>query len=44
MHIERAIYFSYCTVLHASPGAAIYGQDMLFNIPFLADLNKIGDY
>ena len=27
----------------ASQGAAIFGQDMLFDIPFLADWNKIGD-
>ena len=30
-------------VLKASPGAAIFG-DMLFDIPFIADWNKIGDY
>jgi hypothetical protein len=34
---------SYHTVLKASPGAAIFGWDMLFGIPFLADWNKIGD-
>ncbi len=28
----------------ASPGTAIFGGDMLFDIPFLADWNKIGDY
>jgi hypothetical protein len=27
-----------------SPGAAIFGWDMLFYISFLADKNKIGDY
>ena len=32
------------TVLKASPGATIIGRDMLFDIPFLADWNKIGDY
>ena len=32
------------TVLKASPGAAIFGRDMLFDIPFIADWNKIGDY
>ena len=32
------------TVLKASPGAAIFGWDMLFDIPFLADWNKIGDH
>ncbi len=31
-------------MLKASPGAAIFGQDMLFDIPFLADWNKIGEY
>jgi hypothetical protein len=32
------------TVLQASPGAAIFGRAMLFNIPFIANWNKIGDY
>ena len=35
---------TYHTVLKASPGAAIFGRDMLFDIPFIADWNKIGDY
>ncbi len=35
---------TYHTVLKASPGAAIFGRDMLFNIPFIANWNKIGDY
>jgi hypothetical protein len=39
-----AICSSYHTVLKASPGAAIFGRDMLFDIPFLADWNKIGEY
>ena len=39
-----AIRSTYHTVLKASPGAAIFGQDMLFDIPFLADWNQIGDY
>ena len=30
--------------LKASPGVAIFGHDMLFNIPFIANWNKIGDY
>jgi hypothetical protein len=30
--------------LKASPGAAIFGRDMLFDILFIADWNKIGDY
>jgi len=39
-----AIRSTYHTVLKASPGAAIFGQDMLFDIPFVADWHKIGDY
>ena len=39
-----AIRSTYHTVLKVSPGAPIYGRDMLFDIPFLADWNKIGDY
>ncbi len=38
-----AICSTYHTVLKASPGAAIFGRDMLFNVPFLADWNWIGD-
>ena len=36
-----AIHSTYHTVLKTSPGAAIFGRDMLFNIPYIA---KIGDY
>ncbi len=32
------------TVLKASPGAAIFGQGMLFDIPFIADWKKIGEH
>ena len=32
------------TVLKASPGAAIFGRDMLFDIPFIADWHKIGEF
>jgi hypothetical protein len=39
-----AICSTYHTVLKASPGTAIFGRDMLFNIQFIADWNKIGDY
>jgi len=39
-----AIRSTYHTVLKASPGAAIFGRDMLFDIPFIADWNQIGDY
>jgi hypothetical protein len=39
-----AIRSTYHTVLKASPGTAIFGRDMLFDILFIADWNKIGDY
>ena len=32
-----AIRSTYHTVLKASPGAAVFGRDMLFDIPFVAD-------
>jgi hypothetical protein len=35
-----AVCSTYHTVLKASPGAAIFGQDMLFDIPFIADWQK----
>ncbi len=38
-----AIHSTYHTVLKASPGAAIFGWDMLFYIPFVADWRKIGE-
>eukprot|EP00804_Cyclotella_cryptica_P014271 CCRYP_018661-RA/>CCRYP_018661-RA protein AED:0.41 eAED:0.13 QI:0/-1/0/1/-1/0/1/0/113 len=31
-------------ITQVSPGAAIFDRDMLFDIPFLADWNKIGDH
>jgi hypothetical protein len=39
-----AVRSTYHTVLKASPGAAIFGRDMLFDIPFIADWQKIGQY
>ena len=41
-----AIRSTYHTVLKASPGPGIFGRNMfmLFDIPFLADWNKIGDH
>jgi hypothetical protein len=39
-----AIRLTYHTVLKASPGAAIFGRDMLFDIPFIADWQKIGEH
>ncbi len=38
-----AIWSTYHTVLKASPGAANFEQDMLFDIPFVADWHKIGE-
>ncbi len=35
---------TYHTVLKASPGVAIFGCNMLFNIPLIADWIKLGDY
>jgi hypothetical protein len=35
---------TYHTVLKASPGAAIFGRDMLFDITFMADWHKIGEH
>ncbi len=39
-----AVRSTYLTVLKTSPGAAIFGRDMLFDAPFLADWKKIGEY
>ncbi len=39
-----AICSTYHTALKASPGAEIFGCDMCFDIPFIVDWNKIGDY
>ncbi len=39
-----AICSTYHTVLKASPDVAIFGQDILFGIPFIADWNKIGEH
>ena len=37
-------YTSDHIVLKTSPGAAIFGGDMLFDVPFLADWTKIVEY
>ena len=39
-----AIRSTYHIVLKASPGAAIFGRDMLFNIPYIADWKQIGEH
>jgi hypothetical protein len=38
-----AIHSTYHMVLKASPGAAIFGRDMFFDIQSMADWHKIGD-
>jgi hypothetical protein len=35
------IYFTYHVVLKALPGAAIFGHDMLFDIPYIDDWNNM---
>jgi hypothetical protein len=42
-NVSWTIRYTYHTVLKASPGAAIFGRDMLFDIPYIADWKKIGD-
>jgi hypothetical protein len=39
-----AVCSTYHTVPKASPDAAIFGRDMLFDIPFIADRQKIGEH
>jgi hypothetical protein len=39
-----AIFSTYHTVLKASPGAAIFGQDMLFDTLFMAAWKKLGQH
>ncbi len=41
---EWAICSTHHTVLKASPGAAIFGRDMMFDIPFIAAWNTIGEH
>ncbi len=42
MNADWAICSTYHTVLKSSPGAAIFGQDMMFDLPYLADWTAIG--
>ena len=39
-----AIHSTHHKGLKASPAAAIFGHDMLFNILFIADWKKIGEH
>jgi hypothetical protein len=42
--VAWAICSTYHTVLKAYPGMAIFRHGMLFDIPFIANWNRIGDY
>jgi len=37
-----ALCSTYHTVLKATPGAAVFGRDMFFDIPYIADWTAIG--
>ena len=37
-----ALHSTYHTVLKSTPGAAVFGRDMLFDIPYIADWTTIG--
>ena len=39
-----AVCSTYHTVLKTLPGAAMFGWDMLFDVPYLADWNQIEEY
>ena len=41
-NVAWAIRSTYHTVLRSTPGAAVFGRDMLFDIPYLADWMEIG--
>ncbi len=37
------VAWAICSTYHTA-GAALFGQDMLFGIPFVADWKQIGEY
>ena len=39
-----AVCSTYHTVLKTSPGAAIFGRAMFFDVPFIGNWKKIGEY
>ena len=41
-NVGWAIRSTYHTMLGSTPGAAVFGKDMLFDIPYLADWTDIG--
>ena len=42
VNVVWAIRSTYHTVLKTTPGAAIFGRDMMFDIPYIADWTDIG--
>ena len=42
VNVTWAIRSTYHTVLKTTPGAAIFGRDMMFDIPYIADWTNIG--
>ena len=40
-NIAWAVCSTYHTVIKTTPGAATFGRDILFDIPYLADWNQI---
>ena len=42
VNVGWAICSTHHTALGSTPGAAIFNQDMLFDIPYIADWSKIG--
>jgi hypothetical protein len=43
-NVAWAIHSTYHMILRASPGAPIFGRDMIFDILFVADWHKIGEH
>jgi hypothetical protein len=43
-NVAWAICSTYHAVLKASPGAAIFGRDMLFDVPVIPDWKQIGEF
>jgi hypothetical protein len=41
-NVTWAIHSTYHTILKASPGAAVFGQDFFLNILFVADWHQVG--
>ena len=44
LNVAWAIRSTYHTVLKTTPGAAIFGRDMMFDIPYITDWTDIGRF